>query len=265
MDEATRLQGRLLAYSVQSNRGMIMTAVGDYYAFVGRDWLGDDGPQKGMTVTFTVNEAQEATKVTALVEPLEMTGPSISAAEAMPATDIMAKAVQPPVAAKPKAGVYDPELASMSGFTEYQVQLLPETAVAPPVEGPYKGFPSIKMPTPQYYGQALKRYADFTGRASRTDFWCYMLIHINLFLSPIVIGLFVGGVVSGIGLTWACLYTVMTAVPTLAVTARRLHDMGSSGWWQLCYVFPLLGGLFVWFLCWQPSQDWLNEYGPKPD
>ena len=76
--------------------------------------------------------------------------------------------------------------------------------------------------------QGFRKYAHFGGRATRAEFWWWVLF--------IVLGSAVfAGIDSLIG--WdsplATLFTLATLLPTLAVTARRLHDIGKTGWWQL--------------------------------
>jgi uncharacterized membrane protein YhaH (DUF805 family) len=60
------------------------------------------------------------------------------------------------------------------------------------------------------------------------------------------------------------LFGLATFLPGLAVTARRLHDIGRSGWWMLLWLVPLVGWivLIVWYC--QPGQPGTNQYGPNP-
>jgi len=83
----------------------------------------------------------------------------------------------------------------------------------------------------------LNKYADFTGRASRSEFWWWMLF---LFLSSS------GAAV--VSETLCSLFWVAAILPTVAVTARRLHDTDRSGWWQLIELVPLVGlvVMIVW-------------------
>ena len=98
-----------------------------------------------------------------------------------------------------------------------------------------------------YYTDVLKKYADFTGRATRKEFWMFILINIII---SIVIGMIDGNtVLSGI-------YALAMVVPNLAVGARRLHDINKSGWWQLLSLIPFVGViiLIVFF-----ALDGVNE------
>ena len=95
-------------------------------------------------------------------------------------------------------------------------------------------------------------YANFNGRAARPEFWWFMLA---CFLVSFVLGLFNMNLLS-------ILFQFAVLVPSLAVGARRLHDIGKSGWFQLL-ALTLIGVLVLiyWFV--QPSAG-PNEYGEGP-
>ena len=103
------------------------------------------------------------------------------------------------------------------------------------------------------FGQAiatcLGKYATFSGRASRSEFWWFTLFQLLLGLATAMLGETVNALIS-----------LALLLPALAVGTRRLHDIGRSGWWQLLY---LTGIGFLLLLYWlvQPSSDGSNEYG----
>jgi uncharacterized membrane protein YhaH (DUF805 family) len=95
----------------------------------------------------------------------------------------------------------------------------------------------------------FRKYADFTGRATRAEFWWFALFQVLVLLVASMLGKFI--------------YFVAVAalfLPGIAVGARRLHDIGKSGWFQLIYLIPLVGFflLLYWFV--QPSGG-ANQYG----
>lgn len=97
---------------------------------------------------------------------------------------------------------------------------------------------------------ALKRYAEFSGRATRKQFWMYVLIYAAINL---VLGL--------LGAYWLqSIFCLALLIPSLSVGARRLHDTGKSGWWQLIGLIPVLGLIVMVYLLVQESQG-DNEYG----
>ncbi|MER5871158.1 DUF805 domain-containing protein [Streptomyces sp. NPDC002044] len=110
-----------------------------------------------------------------------------------------------------------------------------------------------------YYTDVLKKYADFSGRARRREYWMYALIHI-----AIVVVLAILDSVLSIAPVLVGIYMVATLVPSLAVTVRRLHDLGKSGWWYLIILVPLIGGIWLLVLTASEGQSQANEYGENP-
>ena len=95
----------------------------------------------------------------------------------------------------------------------------------------------------------FRKYADFSGRAARPEFWWFVLFQVLVLLVAGMLGKFV--------------YFVAVAglfLPGIAVGARRLHDIDKSGWFQLVYLIPIIGILLLiyWFV--QPSGGG-NQYG----
>ena len=81
------------------------------------------------------------------------------------------------------------------------------------------------------------KYADFNGTASRSEFWWFQLFLV-----------LVGAALSLLSTTLASLFYLAILLPDLAVGARRLHDTGKSGWWQLLLIVPL--GVIVLIVFW---------------
>jgi uncharacterized membrane protein YhaH (DUF805 family) len=111
------------------------------------------------------------------------------------------------------------------------------------------------------FGDAVRsvfgQYARFTGRARRSELWFFELF---VLAAGIVLGI-VGAV---IGTSWlANLFSLAIVVPTLAVGARRLHDTGRTGWWQLIALVPLLG-IIVLIAFWVQDSHGDNAHGPSP-
>jgi uncharacterized membrane protein YhaH (DUF805 family) len=104
-----------------------------------------------------------------------------------------------------------------------------------------------------YFIGALKKYADFNGRASRKEFWMYILFYMVINIIFSVLGLDVISMIVGL----------MLFVPSISIGARRLHDTGRSGWWQLVYLVPLIGLIVMIFFLAQDGHD-ENDYGVNP-
>lgn len=98
----------------------------------------------------------------------------------------------------------------------------------------------------------FRKYAQFSGRATRAEFWWWFLFVLLITLAAQVVSETLGLVVS-----------LATLLPYFAVTARRLHDIGRSGWWQLIGLVPLLGWALMLYWCVKDS-DGDNAYGEAP-
>ncbi|MEU3501805.1 DUF805 domain-containing protein [Streptomyces hundungensis] len=108
-----------------------------------------------------------------------------------------------------------------------------------------------------YYIDVLKKYATFKGRATRAEFWMFVLID-----TIITAALYFGGPALGLGMTPVLVYTLATALPNMAVTVRRLHDTGRSGWNVLWSIIPI-GALAVLIMCAGASST-DESYGAYP-
>ncbi|WP_265950038.1 DUF805 domain-containing protein [Dechloromonas sp. A34] len=101
------------------------------------------------------------------------------------------------------------------------------------------------------FGESIQtcftKYADFSGRASRSEYWWWVLF---VFLATMVTGV--------ISDKLSALFSLAVLLPGLAVGARRLHDIDKSGWLQLLYFIPLLGWaiLVYWAVqeCKEPNR-----------
>jgi len=110
-----------------------------------------------------------------------------------------------------------------------------------------------------WYIEVLKKYAVFSGRARRKEYWMFVLF--NVIISVVLS--FVEGLVGSAGVI-GILYSLAVLVPGLAVSVRRLHDTGRSGWWVLINLIPLVGLIVFIVFAAQDSQAGENQYGPNP-
>lgn len=112
---------------------------------------------------------------------------------------------------------------------------------------------------------ALKKYAVFSGRAQRAEYWYfflfYLLIHIALVVIDRVTGLF--NAEAGVGL-FGGVFALAMLLPSLAVSVRRLHDTDRSGWWLLIAFIPLIGGIILLIFAAQDGTLGDNRYGSNP-
>lgn len=110
-----------------------------------------------------------------------------------------------------------------------------------------------------WYLEVLKKYAVFAGRARRTEYWMFFLFNIIIAL---VLG-FVEGLVGSPGVI-GMLYGLAVLIPGVAVSVRRLHDTGRSGWWLLIAFVPLFGAIVLLVFMVQDSKPGQNQYGANP-
>lgn len=99
------------------------------------------------------------------------------------------------------------------------------------------------------------QYFDFKGRTKLADFWKFVLVYIviNVVLSIIdsIIGIKI----------LSSLFSLAILCPMLGIGARRLHDTGKSGWFQLLNIIPLVGSIILIIFWCQPSQNEANKWG----
>jgi uncharacterized membrane protein YhaH (DUF805 family) len=120
--------------------------------------------------------------------------------------------------------------------------------------------------------QPLKKYADFTGRARRSEYWLFTLFIIlvevaYMILLSVLGGGMGGGQMNGLGMGLTGLYVLFVLgiiIPSLAVGFRRLHDTDRSAWWLLIAFLPFIGGLVLLIFNLLPGTTGPNKYGPDP-
>lgn len=110
-----------------------------------------------------------------------------------------------------------------------------------------------------YYLEALRKYAVFGGRSRRSEYWFFTLFNIIISIGLAFIESLIGlvGVLGG-------LYSLGVLVPSIAVSIRRLHDIGKSGWWLLIGLIPFIGFIVLIVFAATDSQPGDNQFGPNP-
>lgn len=121
----------------------------------------------------------------------------------------------------------------------------------------------------QAVSNVFKNYANFKGRARRSEYWYFYLFNalvpiVIWILSAIIIA--ASGEEAGLFIAPAIilLYSLATIIPSLAVTCRRLHDVGKSGAYMFFFLLPFVGAILVWVWAFQDGQPWTNQYGEDP-
>ena len=118
----------------------------------------------------------------------------------------------------------------------------------------------------KWYFRVLRKYAVFTGRAGRKEYWIFGLIH-GVIIFALRYPHFLAGTIdldTHLGQI-AMLYLFGTFLPLIAVSVRRLHDTNRSGWWFLMFLIPLLDLVLFFVFMTEASNPGENRYGPNPN
>ena len=120
-----------------------------------------------------------------------------------------------------------------------------------------------------YKNVLTKKYAQFTGRAGRSEFWLFALV--NFVITMVLYILTIVGVaaessaLASVANILLIVYALATLVPTIAVGVRRLHDIGKEGVWFCVNFVPFVGGIWYLYLCAQEGERTENRFGePQP-
>lgn len=115
----------------------------------------------------------------------------------------------------------------------------------------------------------FQNYANFSGRARRSEYWYFRLataVIFFVFIALAIIVSIIGGGFLGfpVAIGLIALYSLIALIPSLAVTVRRMHDLGKSGWNVLISFIPLVGPIWLLVLLATEGEQGENYYGPDP-
>lgn len=123
----------------------------------------------------------------------------------------------------------------------------------------------------EYMLMPLKRYAEFSGRSRRKEYWMFTLgiVIVSIVLTMLLLG---GmdfnnggfGALGGVSLAILALFALATFIPALAVQVRRFHDQDKSGWFVLLNFLPYVGGIIVLVMMCLEGTRGPNRFGPDP-
>lgn len=116
----------------------------------------------------------------------------------------------------------------------------------------------------QWYTDVLKKYAVFSGRARRKEYWMFTLVNVIISAVLSVLDTIIGTTNdTGNGLL-STLYGLAVLLPSIAVTVRRLHDTDRSAWWLLILLVPVIGWIVMVVFMVLEGNPGDNRYGPDP-
>lgn len=117
----------------------------------------------------------------------------------------------------------------------------------------------------KWYLMAFQKYGVFNGRSRRKEYWTFVLF--NIFIGVILYYIeryyFCFPRVVGLG-PYQRIYYIITLLPTLSLSVRRLHDTNRSGLWVFINFVPLVGGFWFFWLMLLDSDHYTNRYGDDP-
>ena len=127
----------------------------------------------------------------------------------------------------------------------------------------------------EWYLKVMRdNYANFNGRARRKEYWMYTLIFTVLLIALMTIMFSVlsfsdeTGIESGPGVYLTVILVIVFLfahlIPSIALTVRRLHDTGKSGWWYLIVFVPYLGNFVIFIFTLIDGDRGDNKYGSNP-
>lgn len=113
-----------------------------------------------------------------------------------------------------------------------------------------------------YFNRAISRFARFSGRASRAEYWYFFLAVLLLNVVLTLLGLvFSESVLGDLIELLSSVFLLFVLIPSVSIGVRRLHDVNKSGWWYLLILVPLLGPLVLLYWAIQVGDAGSNAYG----
>lgn len=120
-----------------------------------------------------------------------------------------------------------------------------------------------------WYIKVINQFSDFSGRARRKEFWMFVLFNMTFALCAMLLDNFLGTTIqiagedAGYGLIYI-IYSLFVLIPNLALSVRRMHDVGKSGWFLLIAFIPIIGAIWLLVLDCTDGEKGTNKWGPNP-
>ncbi|MDO4617594.1 MAG: DUF805 domain-containing protein [Lachnospiraceae bacterium] len=109
--------------------------------------------------------------------------------------------------------------------------------------------------------RVFSKYATFSGRAGRNEYWYFFFFNLCVNLVFTVLERYFIPSIEYL----ASIYSIAVFIPILAVSVRRLHDIGKSGWYFLLNFIPIIGQVYLIIKMFQPGEPGENQYGENPN
>ena len=231
------MQGRITSYDRKNNSGCLEASNGEKYIFSGYSWSEQNLPVPNDEVEFTFSRTGSIDGIfyrNKKIYNQEVTNPHATPKSLRLHNNNSTSPV-------------NIEHLKSAEYEKYQV------------ENKY-GFISWVL-------KALKNFADFSGRARRKEYWYFylatiILIQIFRIIIYIISLEYISYESSLLLLNFITIINLMLLIPSCAVGARRLHDTGRSGWWQLLWFIPVIGWIVILFFLCKNTSPQNNKWGP---
>lgn len=119
-----------------------------------------------------------------------------------------------------------------------------------------------------YKKVVFENYANFSGRARRSEYWYFVLANMLIAISLVILSvIFMAMDIAAVGFIFIGLYglyTLAIIIPNLGVLVRRLHDTNKSGWYYFMAFIPLVGGIILLVALCTEGDNGENDYGNDP-
>lgn len=245
------MRGEILHYDVSQGIGFISADDGTRYMFSRNDLMQSQRVGKGTKVDFR-GDGQNAREVY-IIDP------------------------RGPIASQPAR----PAAASVPSVASTQGASATTAAPAQPWSPPAAPYAPSAGGTPEmgiwgyFMHCCTKGYTDFRNRARRMEYWGFYLFYVLAVTAAVLVGLAIDGAVGNLDDSGPIFSAILGAIailffflPAIAVTVRRFHDVGLSGWLYLLFFvlsFAYIGGIIIFVITLLPSQKHDNKWGPVPE
>ena len=118
-----------------------------------------------------------------------------------------------------------------------------------------------------YKKVVFDNYANFSGRASRSEYWYFMLCNFLIIIALLICFGISVALFGGFGMLFIVVYVIYAfgiLLPNIGVLVRRLHDVNKSGWFYFVALIPLVGGIWLLVMLFTEGDHGQNDYGADP-
>ena len=112
----------------------------------------------------------------------------------------------------------------------------------------------------EYYIQAFQKYGQFSGRATRAEYWWFYLVTVAVTILASILDI----ALSIPSVSLSTIYFLVSFIPTISIQIRRLHDVNKSAWYMLLNFVIIIGWIWLLVLNIKDSTPGANKYGPNP-